>query len=819
MRIGNLLKFLLVLLILIALALTITFYVVSRRPFPTTDGEIQVAGLQSEVRILRDELGIPHIYADNEHDLAFAQGYVHAQDRFWQMEFWRHIGLGRLSEIVGSATLDTDLFIRNIGWNRIAEETTAYYRDNEPEVWAMLEAYSAGVNAYLSENRDSMSFNQTVLGLSTGEWVVEDWEPLHTIAWGTVMAWDLRGSNNVNSEMARADLITALGEDVMAQLSPSYPDNRPVIFPSNAGGHHQSLAEFVAAWEQVNRQQVGTQPENGFALGRGDAVGSNNWVVSGEHTATGMPMLANDPHLGVQLPSIWYLVGLHSPELDVAGFSFAGAPGVVIGHNRDIAWGVTNLSADSQDLFIEKVNPDNPHQYEFEGEWLDMTVFEEEIKVNGAESVMLTVRATHHGPLLNNIDEELTDSLAVRWTAFEPSRLLKAVYLLNRAANYEEFHEALSYWDTAAQNVVYADREGNIAYQATGRYPIREGWDGTLPIAGWTGEFEWDHWIPYAEMPVILNPDEGFIVTANNAVVDDGFPYTLTTRWASGDRAQRLVDLLADATANGNVTIDTMTAIQNDNYELLRDSYQPLFDGLRSDDAQVQSALDLLRGWDGSLEVDSVSGALFEVFLMQLANGIWADELGDNADDLINNGSTMRILLHQMADDPDNDFWDDTTTGAREANGDIILTAVENTVAWFNDNVGGDINDWSWGSIHTITFRSDPLGQSGIAPLERIVNRGPFPVDGGSGIVNANGFSWGNIAEVRGNPSMRMVVDLSNFDQSVAIHPTGQSGHPYHAHYDDMIELWLAGEYADFVYSISAVEDTAAETLILQPER
>ncbi len=796
--------------------------VVSRRPFPKTTGVLRITGLQQEVMVHRDAAGVPHLYAQNLDDLFLAQGYTHAQDRFWQMEWWRHIAMGRISEIAGDATLETDRFIRNLGWNRIAQTTADYYRTQEPDIWAILEAYSAGVNAYIEDNREQLSLNVTILGLVNEPWEIEPWQPEHTLGWATVMAWDLRGFGDMTDQQDLARMRESLGAEMMAELYPGYPPNRPIIAPTDRLQQNESAALWPAVsinWDAFERHQIGHIPPNGFALGgRVGDLGSNNWVIGGQHTASGRPLLANDPHLGVQMPSIWYLNGLHAPDLDVVGFTFAGVPGVVVGHNSHIAWGVTNLGADSQDLYLETLNPDNPNQYRFQDSWRDMTIIEEVIQVNGGAPVTLTVRQTVHGPLLNNVNAELTDAISVRWTAFEPTRLFKALVLLNQAQNYDQFREALRYWDTAPQNIVYADVEGNIAYQATGRYPIRDGWDGLAIVPG-DGAFEWQGWIPYEEMPALVNPPEGYIVTANNAVVDANFPYFLSRYWDDGDRAQRIHALIQAAIASGQpLTTETMAAIQLDSYEMLVETYQPLLQGLSSPDAQVQAALERLRGWDGQLRRESVPGAIFELFFKFLVENSLADELGERAEDYLFFGDYQRILFHRLAGEPGAVWWDDVATEASETQADMLLRSVEDAVAWFQDNVGQDMNDWTWGAIHQVTFTSAPLGQSGVGPIESLVNRGPVPVDGGSSVVNANGWSWDEPATVTWHPSLRLIVDLADFDASLGIHPTGQSGHPFHRHYDDLITRWANGDYLPLLFNATAIEAAADRTLNLRPK-
>ncbi|MCP4416246.1 MAG: penicillin acylase family protein [Chloroflexi bacterium] len=817
-RIGLILLAIIALLIVV---LAIVGVVSARRPFPDIDTTLTLAGLENEVHVYRDENGIPQIYAQNEHDLFLAQGYVHAQDRFWQMEFWRHVSQGRISEIAGEATVSSDTFIRTMGWNRIAEESLVYYESEAPEMLAIMEAYSEGVNAYIAENGEQISINYTILGLVNDKWEIEPWEPLHTIAWAVVMADDLGG--NWRSEISRANLIKELGEGTTANLLPFYPyDTRPVMVPTDAMDIEFTNQDEEASypqngqvnWENVNTNIVGSYPEDGF-LGAADYVGSNNWVISGEHTDTGMPLLANDPHLGIQMPAIWYQVGLHSPSFNVSGFSFAGVPGIVIGHNDNIAWGVTNVGPDVQDLYIEKINPSNPNQAEFMGEWEDMEIIEEVIKVNGGEDVVVEVKLTRHGPIISDLRDDVSDVLAIRWTAHEPMRTLNAIIGLNKAENYDDYREALRYWDVPSQNIVYADVEGNIAYQTPGLIPIRANGDGLVPVPGWTGEHEWEGWVPYEEMPAILNPEWGYIVTANHSVVDEEYPYFLTHYWANGDRGQRIVDLIeAELDGDGELSQADLATIQFDSLSLLADSYIPLMDGLSSEDDKVQAALERLRGWDRQARRDSVPAALFEIFYMHLAQATLADEVGEE-----NVGSFGGLVLfHQLAANEDAVWWDDVSTEATETQADILLTAVNDTIVWFEENVGDNMNEWTWGSIHTATFVSSPLGESGIGAIESIVNRGPFAADGGGSIVNANSWSWSKPAVVRGHPSMRMLVDLSDFDVSEWVIPTGESGHPYHPNYDDQIELWLNGDYLPMLWSEEMVLETAVNHLILQPQ-
>src|SRR5688572_18614518 len=512
---------------------------VAPRSFPQIDGEIQVAGLDGSVDIYRDAMGVPHIYASTSHDLFFAQGYVHAQERFWQMDFWRHVGSGRISEMF-AGEVKTDAFLRTLGWRQTAE---AEWEQLSPESKAILLAYTDGVNAYLKDHKDTeLSLEYAVLALPilSPDYTIEKWTPVHSLTWGKAMAWDLRG--NMGEEIERAVLLKTFTPEQVTQLFPAYPEDHPLIV-NNIGDGSASASLDVSAFQGSNVSiQTLTAIENNAALldsflgPWNDGVGSNSWVVSGEHTSTGMPLLANDPHLSIQMPSIWFQVGLHCVEktddcpFEVAGFSFAGVPGVIIGHNDKVAWGFTNVGPDVMDLYIEKVNPDNPDQYEVNGEWVDFITREETIQVAGSEPVQLTVRATRHGPVIsetygplkntNDTDDPEFEAfkdragvplpeqyaIALAWTALSPSTPFEAIWGFDQAQNWDDFREAARNFHVPAQNLLYADVEGNIGYQMPGDIPIRARGDGTVPVPGWTDEYEWTGFIPFDEAPYTFNP-------------------------------------------------------------------------------------------------------------------------------------------------------------------------------------------------------------------------------------------------------------------------------------------------------------------------
>ena len=781
-------------------------YWMTRHPWPQIDGTAQVAGLQAPVEILRDAWGVPHIYAENSRDLFFAQGYAHAQDRFFQMEFSRRIGQGRLSEMLGETALENDQFIRTLGWWRTALEEEASL---EGEAKLVLEAYAEGVNAYVEGHRDALALEFAVLRLTGTQVDIEPWRAAHSLAWGKVMAWDLGG--NAGNEVQRARILAHVGEQGLAELTAPYPDEHPVIVPSGV------------SWQNLPLDEVADLGARGFVFGRGEGIGSNNWVIAGSRTNTGEPLLANDMHLGIQMPSIWYEVGLHCEPIDAAdcpfnvtGFSFPGAPGVIVGHNDRIGWGVTNLGPDVQDLYIERLNPADAKQYEVNGEWVDFETIREEIAVAGQdEPEVLDVRVSRHGPVLNEVWEDLpvaTDQvLALRWTALEPGGIFKAVLLLDKAQNWDEFRAALREWDFPSQNFVYADVEGNIGYQAPGRIPIRADGDGQLPVPGWTDAYEWTGYIPFEEMPRRFNPPQGFIVTANHAVVDEGYPYLIGLDWDRGYRAQRITEMIE---ALDRVSAEDIRHIQGDNKSLSADEIIPYLAALDQQDPKLREMLARLAAWDRQEHKDSAEATVFEAFWTHLLPAVW-DELPEDLQ--FKGGSYPMVLIRDLLENPEDAWWDDGRTEVVETRDDILQRALGQGVAWLEETLGDDVDEWRWGDVHHATFENQSLGQSGIGLVEGMFNRGPIPASGGSSIVNATSWSSDEPAIVKGVPSERMILDVSNWQASQSMHTTGQSGHAYHKHYGDMIKPWRDIELHPMHWERAAIEADAEGVLRLEP--
>ncbi|HEV2473128.1 MAG TPA: penicillin acylase family protein, partial [Chthonomonadales bacterium] len=523
-----------------------------RRPLPKIKGKLHVQGLHEPVEVITDRYGVPHIYAGNEDDLFFAQGYVHAQERLWQMEFNRRLGSGRLSELFGAVALDVDRFCRRLGMHRAAAAEVERMAEQSRRILA---AYAHGVNAFIQRNRRNLPIEFTLLRFKPAPWRTSD-----SIQWAKMMGWG-EGSN-WETEIIRARIVAKIGAERAARLEAGYDPGHPLIIPPGVAykGINLGMLEQYEAIKQLS----------GFGL----LGASNSWVVDGSMTVTGSPILCNDPHLGQAAPSIWYECHLVAGAIDVTGASFPGTPGIVIGHNQYIAWGLTNAVSDVEDLYIEKFHPQNPYQYEYQGKWEEAQVIREEIKVKGSKApVIEEVRITRHGPILTSIPSATDDTsaeqdranagtaefpLALRWTGLEQCNIIAAVQKMNRASNWEEFRDALREWDVPPQNIIYADREGNIGYVMAGAVPIRARGQSLLPSPGWTGEYEWTGFIPFDALPQMHNPQQHFIVTANNRVVNDEYPYYITNEWLNGYRAQRIRDLLTGKAAGQKLTLADM---------------------------------------------------------------------------------------------------------------------------------------------------------------------------------------------------------------------------------------------------------------------
>ncbi len=621
MRLLHVLRWVLIVLVVIVLLVSSGGYLWLRGALPQTAGTITVNGIGGPVEVLRDTDAVPHIRANTEADALFGLGYVHAQDRLWQMEFQRRIGNGRLSEILGDATLQTDKFLRTLGVARAAHSAWA---STDPATQELVKAYVAGINAFISTHHGrELPVEFTILGFAP-----EPWQPEDVLVWAKMMAWDLGG--NWSSELLREQLIAKLGTDKTAQLMPPYPADGPIILPqsatanqtadngrqtaANTPDHHQSSVLRRQADELL---AIDSFMQTNIGLG-GKAIGSNNWVIGGGRTTTGKPLLANDPHLSAQIPSIWYLAHVTGGKLNVIGATIPGLPGVLIGHNNRIAWGVTNTNPDVQDFYMEHVNDRN--EAEYKGAWEPMQVEQEIIKVKGQPDVTIQVRRTRHGPLISDVLKDASQPLAFRWTALDDNDTTIEAYLkINTALEWFDFSQALELYKAPMQNFVFADFKNNIGYYAPGALPIRARGDGAVPVPGWTGEYEWTGYVPFKELPHAYNPEEGFIVSANNKAVPDSYPHFISSDWAAPYRAERIVELIK---RKPKLSVDDVAAMQANVQSAQAREILPYLLQAKVNGEREQAAINVLRSWDGTINASSAAATVFEAWYQQIPSHV-----------------------------------------------------------------------------------------------------------------------------------------------------------------------------------------------------
>lgn len=859
-----------IVLVTLAIVLAAVGYWSVTRSFPQTSGTIGIPGLRHTVTVYRDDAGIPQITASNADDLFEAQGYVHAQDRFWEMDFRRHVTAGRLSAMFGASQVGTDTLIRTLGWRDVAKQEVAAM---DKTTRGYYQAYADGVNAYLKTHKGgSISLEYSVLGLQNHDYSPAPWTVVDSVSWLKAMAWDLRA--NLVSEVDRALLNTTLGADQIADLYPPYPYGKhPTITPLGGGSDTATTATGAAKTgagggpKQTQKPDAAGTPETTAAavaansaaplaqlrgelaavpqlLGpAGPGIGSNSWVVSGAHTATGKPLLANDPHLGASEPSVWYQMGLHCRTVgpacpfDVAGFSFSGMPGIIIGHNAHIAWGFTNAPADVTDLFLEKVTGDT---YEYNGQKLPLATRKETISVAGGPDVHITVRSTRHGPLVTGTTSNFaaiadydgadpgalapttTDAagptpvyeLALEWTALTPGTTASAVFTLDAATNWNGFRAAAAQFDVPSQNLLYADTDGNIGYQMPGKVAIRASGDGSMPVAGWTSAHDWTGYVPFDQLPSELNPAKGFIVTANNAIVGPSYPVWLTSDWDHGYRANEITARLATQIAAGTkLTARDMSRLQADNVDQNADVLVPILTSLKLT-GDAKRGVDVLRGWDHRDDADSAAAAYFNIFFENLLQYAFARKMPDAAPPT--GGDRWFAVVARLAAQPASPWWSDEDLGL-SGRDDMFSYVAKKSYQEAVQLMGGDPKNWRWGSIHTLELTNASLGTSGIGPIEALFNRGPYEVDGSSSVVDATSWNASEGYSVTTLPSMRQVIDLGDFDKSTWINLTGESGHAFHPNYVDQTTLWQQHRTRPWPFTPAAVRAAAKDTLTLTP--
>ncbi|MBA3947677.1 MAG: penicillin acylase family protein [Herpetosiphonaceae bacterium] len=808
----RLLRWLLIVILLGVVVVGAGGYFWLRGSLPQTDGTITVQGLQAPVEIVRDVDAVPHIRAGNEADALFGLGYVHAQDRLWQMEFQRRVGYGRLSEVLGAATLDTDKFLRTLGTGRAAESAWSH---TAPAARTSIEAYVSGVNAFISTHHGrALPIEFTILGFAP-----QPWQPQDILVWGKMMSWNLGA--NWETELLRTELIAKVGADRTAQLLPVYTADGPVILPHGVAGVplRTAIAEAPRTVAPVATEQLDqllaindTLIDN-VGLG-GSGIGSNNWVIAGSHTTTGKPLLANDPHLGTQAPSIWYLAHITGGAMDAIGATLPGVPGIIIGHNQHIAWGVTNTGPDVQDLYREHINDRN--QVEHNGTMEPLQLIQDTIKVKGQPAVPITIRISRHGPIISDATTTtgVAEPLAFRWTALDPEDHTISAYLgIDTASNWQQFTTALQSYLAPMQNFVYADVDGNIGYYAPGALPIRKSGDGTLPAAGWTDAFDWTGYVPFAQLPHSYNPPEGFIATANNKVVPDSYPYLITTGYSAPYRAMRIIELIQ---SKPKLSPDDVAAMQADVLSAYDRMVLPLLLQAKPVDERSRTALALLHNWDGTVRGDSAAAAIFVAWNQQIAPHIFADELGPSLwKEYRGRNEEVAMRLPQILQGTGGNWCDDVTTPQVEDCPTTLGRALADGLAQMTTaQATSDLKSWRWDRVHLVRFPHNPFDNvAALRPFfsRSIANGGDdFTIDVGTHRRSAPYKQYIS-------PSYRQILDLGNLPASRFIQTLGQSGSPLSSDYANFMQRWQQVQYLPMRYTSAAIDAAAPHHLTLHP--
>ena len=776
-----------------------------RESLPTIEGTVEVAGIGAAVEIIRDREGVPHIFADSTEDAYFGLGYAHAQDRLWQMEMSRRIGAGRLSELAGAATLVFDKFTRVLGVYRVAERS---YAELEPESRRILDAYAGGVNAFLESRSGPLPPEFAVFGLlqvvrGGGPVRPEPWRPADSLVWIKMMAWNLGG--NWFAEIQRARMATRLPAPRLAEFFPAYPDNAP-----------RGMAEMVAAYRDLPLDRIAALAPELWTEGNG----SNNWVVAGERTATGKPLLANDPHLGLTAPAIWYYAHLNAPGLNVIGATLPGVPSVILGRNDHIAWGFTNTGTDVQDLFIERISADDPASYDTPDGPRAFDVRTEVIEVAGEEPTEIVVRASRHGPIISDAfadAAELTPEghvMAFAWTALRDDDLtLQSGHKMAAARNWNDFVNALRDFHAPQQNIVYADVYGNIGMYVPGLVPIRKTENqvmGMMPVPGWEATYDWDGFVPYEELPQVFNPPSGVIFTANHKIVEDDYPYFLTFEWESPYRARRIRELLA---ARPKHSVESFKALQSDVVSVMARDFLPLLLAPEPASERAAAAHAMLSSWDGTMAAEAPEPLIFAAWMRELTRLVYADELGPMFEEYwaLRATFTYNVLTKQPQ-------WCETaeTEGAETCEG-LIAEALERALADLDERFGSSPERWRWGEAHYALSSHRPFGR--IPFLRRLFDI-RLAAPGGEYTVNRGGHRIRNedapFAEVHG-PSLRAIYTLDDLERSLFVYSTGQSGNVFAANYANLAERWRNGEYVPMVTARDAIERGQSGTLALTP--
>lgn len=770
------------------------FYNMLSSSLPAYQGIITSSKIISDIEIYRDSFAVPYIFAENDNDAAFALGYVHAQERLFTMDFIRRAGEGRLSEILGDEAVPFDNMFRTVG---IKRNILRNYSRIDPSVISLLQSYSDGVNAYIEERKGNYSIEFDVLGYQP-----EKWKPLHSLIIIKMMAWELNMS--WWTDLTFSELIQKLGEKKALEILPDYPENAPTIIADNF--------KYLSA---INSSLVETDKAfRNFIGWTGTHIGSNNWVVNANKSTSGKPIIANDPHLAFSAPGKWFAATVNSKEgWKTSGVTLPGVPGIVIGKGENISWVLTNVMNDDADFYIEKLDSSDS-KYFVDGQWRDLRIIKDTIKVKNGKDRVIEIKETHRGPIISDIHtfnfiyntaESEFPPISMKWLGNEFSDEMLGFYKINKAKNWNQFREGVKYFGIPGQNFVYADTTGNIGYIMGARIPLRKKNNPTLVFDGTNTENDWQGYVPVEEIPVVLNPKENFIASANNKILKD-FKYHISNLWEPSSRIDRIYELLNSKEKHSAEDFKKYQMDITSPYaKLITSHIVKAFEGIKINDNNLKTAIELLSEWDFNLNKQSQTPSIYVVTLKYLLHNIYYDELGD---DLFNRfvflaNVPFRSLL-RVLDKPESLIFDDISTAKTESKNEIIRKSLADALTFLEENLGKDLTNWQWGRLHTVTFKHAFSGNFSL--LDKYINIGPYEIGGDGTTINNTEypfsesidkypmFSHSEFENILG-PSMRYIYDFAKPDQYYLILTTGQSGNVMSDNYHDQTPYWLQGKY------------------------
>jgi len=783
----NILLIFFTVLILAAIAIAITLNNYNQKALPDYNKNLVYSKLKSEVTILRDSLAIPHIYADNEEDLYFATGYIMAQDRLWQMDLLRRVTTGKLSQIFGKSYSDTDVLMRSL---RIQEKSKIVLQKSSPEINKALNAFSKGVNYYIKENKDELPLEFNIL-----KYKPEPWKPVHSINLIGYMAWDL--TMPWSYEITTHKIKQKVSKRYFKSIVPDVAKQKDVIFPEFKMKDEEKrvIAKLESATSKLNN------------LGINIFTGSNNWVISGEKSKTGKPILANDMHLGLFSPGIWYQIHqVSSSGLDVTGVILPGQPFVICGHNQSVAWGMTNVMLDDMDFYRETINKKDSSKYLLDGNWKNLNIEKEAIPLKNGDTLIKEIKYTHRGPIISK-QKNLKDPVSMRWIGNEYSNELRSVYRLNHAKNWNDFKEAMKTFKSISQNIAYADTNGNIGLYCCAGIPIRKG-KGIFIYPGDTTRYDWEGLVPFEKLPHVYNPESGFAASANNKTVSKGYPYYISKWFDLPSRYNRIKKYI---NSREKLSVKDMQKLQTDQHSIMAEHYAPIFiqhiaKMEKELNTHEKKLLESFKKWNYEYKTDLTAPLIFEQMYINLVKNIAKDELGDTLfREFMGRRIIVRNFIRKIFNSEGNPWIDDVTTQKKEMLSDIIFKSYRKTVEEIAEMADENLSQISWGDQHTISFKH-PLSQKKILDRAFNLNRGPFKVGGSYHTVRPYSYSYNNPYNANHGASQRHIYNTANWDESFSVIPTGNSGIPASNFYCNQTQLYINDRYHRDLFTLPEIE-------------